>query len=125
MIEYKAFNNGLGVDEMVGVLMNRTWKSPRLNGLEGLIQKQNEQLLLTYLLAASVSTSASFATKAAMTNAINDIKTYAEAQLKITKDEPYKGYLLLALERIKAPETAKPTMHLAQPPGSPIGDEDE
>ncbi len=125
MIEYKTENNGLGVDEMIAVLMNKTWKAPRLTGMEGLIQQQNEQLLLTYLLAVSVNNDASFATKAAILNAVNDIKTYTEAQLKIIKDETYKGYLLLTLERIKSPDKAKPTLHLAQPPGSPIGDEEE
>jgi hypothetical protein len=125
MIEYKTISNGLGVDEMANVLINRTWKAARLTGLEGLIQQQNEQLLLTYLLAASISGNASFATKAATLKAIDDIKTYAEAQLKTIKDDTYKGYLLLTLERIKAPEKAKPTMHIAQPPGSPIGDEEE
>lgn len=125
MIEYKTISNGLGVDEMANVLINRTWKAARLTRLEGLIQQQNEQLLLTYLLAASISGNASFATKAATLKAIDDIKTYAETQLKTIKDDTYKGYLLLTLERIKAPEKAKPTMHMAQPPGSPIGDEDE
>ncbi len=124
MVEYKAYSNGLGVDEMVAVLMNRTWKAPRLTGLEGLILQQNEQLLLTYLLAASVNNNASFATKAAMLKAVDDVKTFAESQLKTTKDDTYKGYLLLTLDRIKAPEKAKPTLHLPQPPGSPIGDED-
>jgi len=124
MIEYKAFANGLGVDEMVGVLMAKTWKAPRLTGLEGLILQQNEQLLLTYLLSASISNDASFATKAAMLKAIGDIKTYAEAQLKAASSDAYKGYLLLTLERIKSPESAKPTLHAPQPPGSPIGDED-
>ena len=125
MIEYKTVSNGLGVDEMVSVLMARTWKASRLSGLEGLILQQNEQLLLTYLLGASVSGDASFATKAAMFKALDDIKTYAETQLKASKDDSYKGYLLLTLDRIKAPEKAKPTMHIAQPPGSPIGDEEE
>ncbi len=123
MAEYQAMNNGLGVDEMVTVLMNRTWKAPRLTGMVGLIQQQNEQLLLTYLLSNSISGEASFATKAAMMNAINDIKVYAEAQVKTTAGA-YKGYLLLTLDRIKSPEKAKPTMHIAQPPGSPIGEEE-
>jgi hypothetical protein len=124
MIEYQTLTNGLGVDEMATVLINRTWKAARLTGLEGLIQQQNEQLLLTYLLAASVSNEASFATKAATLKAVDDIKTYAETELKTIKSDTYKGYLLLTLERIKTPEKAKPTLHITQPPGSPIGDEE-
>jgi hypothetical protein len=121
MSQYQAENNGLGVDEMISVLMARTWKAARLKGLEGLIQKQNEQLLLTYLLAVAVNDEASFATRSQMLSAIEDIKKYATAQLKTTTDNAYKGYLLLALERIKSPEKAKPTLHEAPPPGSPIG----
>jgi len=124
MMEYNTLYGGLGVTEMVNVLMGRTWKAARLTGLQGLILQQNEQLLLTYLLANSVNTDASFATKAAILKAIDDIKTYTEGQLKTTKDETYKGYLLLTLERIKSPEKAKPTLHLVQPPGSPIGEEE-
>ncbi|GAB2805776.1 zinc-dependent metalloprotease [Ferruginibacter profundus] len=121
MAQFQAENNGLGIDEMITQLMAKTWKAARLKGLEGLIQKQNEQLLLTYLLAVSVNDDASFATKSQMLSAIEDIKKYATAQLKTNTDNTYKGYLLLTLERIKAPEKAKPTLHEAAPPGSPIG----
>ena len=121
MVQYQAQNNGLGIDDMLNVLFSKTIKAPRLKGLQGLIQQQNEQLLLTYLLAVSVNDDASFATKAQLLKAINDIKTFTSAQLKTTSDNTYKGYLLLMLERIKSPEKAKPTLHQTAPPGSPIG----
>jgi hypothetical protein len=89
--------------------------------LQGLIQKQNEQLLLTYLLSVSINDEASFATKAQILKAIEDLKTDATTQLKTTTDSTIKGYLLLTLERIKSPEKAKPTLHQVAPPGSPIG----
>ena len=75
MVQYQAENNGLGIDEMIGVLTNKTWKAARLKGLQGLIQQQNEQLLLTYLLSVSINEEASFATKAQMMKAIEDVKT--------------------------------------------------
>ena len=121
MVQYQAQNNGLGIDDMLSVLFSKTIKAPRLKGLQGLIQQQNEQLLLTYLLAVSINDDASFATKAQLLKAINDVKTFTTAQLKTTSDNTYKGYLLLMLERIKSPEKAKPTLHQAAPPGSPIG----
>lgn len=121
MVQYQAQNNGLGIDDMLSVLFSKTIKAPRLTGLQGLIQQQNEQLLLTYLLAVSINDDASFATKAQLLKAINDVKTFTTAQLKTTSDNTYKGYLLLMLERIKSPEKAKPTLHQAAPPGSPIG----
>jgi hypothetical protein len=89
--------------------------------MEGLIQKQNEQLLLTYLLSSSINDDASFATKAQILKSLEDLKIYAGAQLKATTDNSYKGYLILTLERMKSPEKAKPTLHPAAPPGAPIG----
>ncbi|MEO6166127.1 MAG: hypothetical protein ABIO98_01305, partial [Chitinophagales bacterium] len=121
MVQYKATYNGLGVDEMITLLINKFWKSPSLKGLEGLIQKQNQQLLLTYLLAVSVNDDASFATRAQVMKATDDLKAFANLQLKTTTEAESKGYLLLTLERMKAPEKAKSAMHEAMPPGSPIG----
>jgi hypothetical protein len=121
MVQYQVSNKGLGVDEMIGVLIAKTWKSPRLIGMEGLIQKQNEQLLLTYLLSSSVNDDASFATKALIHKSLEDLNIYAGAQLKATTDNIYKGYLILTLDRMKSPEKAKPTLHPVAPPGAPIG----
>ena len=121
MVQYGAENSGLGIDEMIAKLMSAIWDATSLKGLPGLIQQQNQQLLLTYLLAVSVSDEASFATKAQMLNAIEVIKKRTTEKLKTITDTNNKGYLLLTLERIKAPEKAKPTLHEAPPPGSPIG----
>lgn len=121
MVQFQAENKGLGIEEMMQVLLSTTWKAPRLKGLQGMIQQQNQQLVLTYLLAVSVNDDASFSTKAQMLKAIDEVKTFTSAQLKTTTNAPNKGYLLLTLERIKAPEKAKPTLHEPPPPGAPIG----
>lgn len=121
MVEYQTENNGLVIDDMINAITAKTWKAPRLKGLERLIQQQNEQLVLTYILSVSVNDEASFATKAQMLKSIEEIKNFVTAQLKTTTNNTYKGYLLLTLERIKSPEKAKPTLHEARPPGSPIG----
>jgi hypothetical protein len=121
MVQLQASNNGLGIDEMINLLIDKTWKSARLKGMEGLIQKQNEQLLLTYLLSASVNENASFASRAQILQALDALKSYASEQLKITKDENEKAYFLLSLDRMKNPEKAKPTLHQVAPPGAPIG----
>ena len=121
MVQYQVSSKGLGVDDMIGLLIAKTWKAPRLNGMEGMIQKQNEQLLLTYLLSASINDDVSFATKAQIHKSLEDLKIYADAQLKATSDNTYKGYLLLTLDRMKSPEKAKPTLHPVAPPGAPIG----
>ncbi len=122
MVQYKTLTGGLGVGEMVSRLIAGTWKSPRRNGFEQLIALQNEQLLLTYLLSASVSDQLSFPAKGFIQQGLHDLKAYAETQLKTATDETYRAHLLLALERMKSPEKAKPSQqHEAMPPGAPIG----
>jgi hypothetical protein len=66
LVEYQAENNGLGIDDMIEVLTSKFGIKKKAEGLEGLIQKTNEQMLLTYLLAVSINDNASFATKAAL-----------------------------------------------------------
>jgi hypothetical protein len=119
MVQQKESYGGLGADEMINTLINATWKANKLSGTEGLIQKQNQQLLLTYLLALSVNDRASFATKAEVLKALNDLKQLAEAKSK--SNDADRGYYLLTLERMKAPEKATPTLHAVMPPGAPIG----
>ncbi len=113
---------GFGLNDMLQQVMARTWKAPRRTGTEGLIQRQNEQLVLTYLLAASVSDDAGFTTKASLLNVLEDLKTKASAEAK--KSGTDRGYYLLTLERMKSPEKAKATQHAVIPPGAPIGLDD-
>lgn len=121
MAQYEISGDGLGLQEMITTLINATWKSPRRNGMEGLIQLQTEQMILTYLLAASVNENNSFVVQAILQKALNDLKTYIDTKKKTTTDTRYSGHLLLALERMKNPKDAKPTTHAAMPPGAPIG----
>jgi Met-zincin/Domain of unknown function (DUF5117) len=125
MVEYQVQNNGLGLSEMIDSLTAATWKAPRLKGMEGLIQLQTEQVLLTYLLAASVDDDNSYITKSVIQKSIADLKLFIESKKKNAVDATYTGHLLLALDRMNAPGNAKPTIHLAIPPGSPIGCEEE
>ncbi len=121
MAQYEVMSKGLGVAEMINLLVAKTWKAPRLTGMNGLIQMQTEQVLLTYLLAASVNDNNSFVVKSNLLSALKDLKAFAETRLKTTTDHGYKGHLLLAIERMKEPEKAKPTIHKEIPPGAPIG----
>ena len=90
--------------------------------MESLVQLQTEQLLLTYLLSLSVDDAASFAARAAGQKGLADLKTFIEEQKKTVKDDNYTAHLTLALERMKAPDKAKPTVqHKEMPPGAPIG----
>jgi hypothetical protein len=121
MVQYEAGSGGLGVREMINMLMSKTWSAPRLGGMEALIQMQTEQILLTYLLAASVNDNNSFGVKSVLMQALNDLKLLIHTRLKAATDLTYKGHLMLALERMNKPADAKPTIHKAIPPGAPIG----
>jgi hypothetical protein len=120
MVEYSAANGGLGLDEMIQTLIAKTWKAPRRTAIEGLIQMQTEQVLLTYLLSTSIDDNTSYISKAVLLKSIADLKSWIVEKQKTATGE-YLGHLLLALERMKSPEKAKPTLHLEAPPGQPIG----
>ncbi|MEO6537381.1 MAG: hypothetical protein ABIT07_06885, partial [Ferruginibacter sp.] len=62
----------------------------------------------------------SFATNAAIMNAIEGIKNYAGKQLA-GSPATEKGYFLLTLERIKNRVSGKAFVPVTLPPGSPIG----
>lgn len=121
MAQYEVQHNGLGVGDMINTLISKTWKATRQSGVQKLIQLQTEQVLLTYLLAASVNDNNSFIVKSVLQTVLSDLKTFIEGQGKTSLDETYKGHLLLALERMKDPAAAKPTIHKEIPPGAPIG----
>ena len=59
--------------------------------------------------------------KGILQKALKDLKVFIETQSKTAIDETFKGHLLLALERMKEPANAKPTIHKEIPPGAPIG----
>lgn len=120
MVQFET-NGGLGLNEMIQILVDKTWKATRRNGMEGLIQQQTEQVLLTYLLAASVDENNSFAVRSVLQKALTVLKKYIDLQLKTATSATYNGHLQLAVERMKNPKDAKPTLHKEAPPGAPIG----
>lgn len=120
MAQYEVQHNGLGVGTMLQVLIDKTWKAPRKTGMQKLIQLQTEQVLLTYLIAASVNENNSFAVRSTLQVVLQNLEAFIKKN-QATTDETYKGHLLLALERMKEPEKAKPTLHKEIPPGAPIG----
>jgi len=116
---------GLGLGQMIQLLVDNTWKAKRLTGMQQLIQQQTEQIVLTYLLALSVDENAGFAAEAEGVVALKKLTSFINQQLKSTSlTASYRSHLELALERMKAPEKAKPTLHAAIPPGAPIGCEE-
>jgi hypothetical protein len=121
LVQNQTIENGFGVDDLMNTIMNRTWKSKRLTGTSLLIQQQNEQLVLNYLMRVLNSDDASVATKSAMQYWINQVKQYAAQQLKTANNSMTSGHYMLALERIEKKYDAKPLIITPLPPGAPIG----
>jgi hypothetical protein len=120
----QEMEGGLALSEVLNRVIEKTWKAPRKTGMEKLIQQQTEQIVLTYLLSSSVDEQLSFAARSAVNQALLNLKTYIAAKKPAPADTQYSAHLLLATERMKSPEKAKPTQHLVAPPGAPIGCED-
>lgn len=112
------------LQDMLSYLVQQTFKAPRLTGMEGLIQQQNEQILLTYLLAASVNEELSYPARGTVLHQMATLKDFITSQAKSVSDSSYAGHLKLALQRMETPEKAKPAVHKAIPPGAPIGCEE-
>ncbi len=112
---------GLGINDFLDKLVSATWKTAKTVGMNKLIRLQTEQVLLTYLLASSIDENVSFGARAGIQKSLADLKTYIEERKKTTTDSIYTAHLILALERMKAPDKAKPMLHAAIPPGAPIG----
>lgn len=113
---------GPGLAAVLNRLIDATWKAPRATGMQGLIQQQTEQLVLTYMMSSVADEKASYAARSAVMRVATGLKSHIESRLKtLPAESPYTGHLRLALERMKNPEKAKPTQHATAPPGAPIG----
>ena len=119
MVQNQDTNNGLGIDEMIRTIVNRTFKAPRQKGLQGLILHQNEQLLLGYLTSSLMTPELSFSSQAAIQKAMNELEKDTKQKLPSAGSDE-KAYLLLTLERIENRQSAKPFEAKAIPPGAPI-----
>lgn len=120
-MEIQGQQGGLSAGEMATKLIELTFKASRKSGMEAMIQQQTEQVLLTYLLNWSVNESLSIPARARGAAVVRELKEWLEASLKNTTDPSLKAHYNYALERMKAPDKAKPTQHAVIPPGAPIG----
>ena len=115
---------GYGLSDVLNAAINSTFKSSRKNGMQGAIQIQTEQMLMTYLLSISVSDAISYPAKSAVVSSLNALKKFLEAKKKSTTDAQYAAHIEMLLLRSKEPEKATPAVYLDAPPGAPIGCED-
>jgi Met-zincin/Domain of unknown function (DUF5117) len=121
MVEYEARNNGLGLEEMITLIVDKTFKTPKNQGLNRKVQFQTEQIVLTHLMALSTNESANYQVRAVCGKVLKDLKTYIEETKKTAKESDYQAHLDYALDRMKNPSSAKIAVHKELPPGAPIG----
>jgi hypothetical protein len=120
-LEEQKTQGGLGIDEMIEVLVKQTFKANRLKGMAALIQQQNEQLLLGYMVSYSANEQINMAARSALMASLQQLKKFITQQLAATKDNQLRGHYLLALERMKEPDKIKLMQRMVIPPGAPIG----
>jgi hypothetical protein len=125
MIEYEARNGGLGLEEMITQVLDKTFKTAKNQGLNRKVQFQTEQIVLTHLMALSTNEAANYQVKAVCEKALRELKAYLEETKKTAKEADYQAHLDYALERMKNPSAAKVAVHKELAPGAPIGCEEE
>ena len=121
MVEYEARNGGLGLEEMINQVLDKTFKTPKSQGLNRKVQFQTEQIVLTHLMALSTNESANYQVRAVCGKVLKELKTYLEETKKTAKESDYQAHLDYALDRMKNPSSAKVAVHKELPPGAPIG----
>jgi Met-zincin/Domain of unknown function (DUF5117)/Domain of unknown function (DUF5118) len=121
MVEYEARNGGLGLEEMLNQVVDKTFKATKNQGLSRKVQFQTEQIVLTHLMALSTNESANYQARAVCGKALKELKSYLEEAKKTVKESDYQAHLDYALERMKNPSSAKVAQHKELPPGAPIG----
>ncbi len=121
LVQQEFTLNGLSLDEMLKTVRKATFSATRLKGLDAMLQQQNEQLLLTYLMAATLNAEINFSARAIIKKHLSEISTQMTASEKTNTDPLWKGHYQLAMMRMEKPELAKPTSHAPAPPGAPIG----
>ena len=115
---------GYNLWQMLNTLVDATFKSPRRSSMQKAIQVQTEHIVLTYLLSSSIDEQLSFPARVALQASLSELRKWLEEQVKTGTDPYYKAHWQMAIDRFKAPEKAKPTLHAIPPPGAPIGCED-
>ncbi|MBL7760548.1 MAG: zinc-dependent metalloprotease [Sediminibacterium sp.] len=118
LVQLKARANTIGWDDVLDAVINYTWKAAPEKGLKGAVQKQTQQMVLTWLLGLSQSEQSNYAVKAICFERLESLKKYAELMSKTALDKSHYTY---AVERIKNPKDIALPQHKEIPPGAPIG----
>lgn len=123
LVELGSRSKSLSLQDVVEQLINSTWKSPRKDDLQQMVQLQTEQLVLTHLMQLASNEEASYQARATAHAALKNLQHYIQGKQRSNRLDAYQAHLAFAMERLSKPadESLTPGRSLDLPPGSPIG----
>ncbi len=119
LVQNKARANVIGFDNVVDAILNNTWYAKMPLGLEGSVQLQTQQQVLTWLLGVHQSSEANFEVRSICNSRLQQLKIKLESFGKT--DIAHKAHYDFAIERIKNPGTITLPKPVVIAPGAPIG----
>ena len=123
LVQFKARAGTIGLDDVLDKIINKTCKAPMKAGLEGQIQLQTQQMVLSYILGLSVNDNANYQVKALCFNRLQMLKK--DFELKMKDNNALKSHYEYAVERINKPKDVVIPVPKEMPPGAPIGCEED
>ncbi len=128
LVEYHARDaSNPSLPQVIDAVFQATWKAPRVEGLEGEIQRATEISTLEHLLALAANRSASSEARALARAQALGLRTWMSAAPSGAPAE--RAVRAAAIARInsfeKDPEKFTPAPDVAVPPGQPIGDDEQ
>jgi hypothetical protein len=121
LVQNKARANTIGFDDVVDAVMKKTWYAPTPSGLEGVVHRQTQQQVLSWLLGVLQSADANFEVKTICGNRIGQLENKLEEMLKTENDATTKANYRLAIFRLNKFELVVLPKPVSIAPGAPIG----
>ncbi len=119
LVEFKSRNNTIGFDDVADAVIEKTWNAPLSKGLEGQIQLQTQQMVVTFLLGLNQSEVSNYAVKSIAYSRLQSIKALCTNKLEVNPTD--RAHCEYTIERIDKPKDISLPSHREMPPGAPIG----
>jgi hypothetical protein len=114
-----------GLAEVIDKILASTWKAPVAMGYAGELQRTVDMVVLGDLMSLAANERALNQVRAITSWKLDQLKTWATSQSRITTDQNHRAFLFYSLEQIKRFQEDPKKMNLtppqAPPDGQPIG----
>ena len=114
-----------GLAEVIDKILASTWKAPVATGYAGELQRTVDMVVLGDLMSLAANERALNQVRAIASWKLDQLKTWAASQSRITTDQNHRAFLFYSLEQIKRFQDDPKKMNLtppqAPPDGQPIG----